>query len=118
MATTPMREGPPPAVTDETLAGMHDDPRFLDLKRRLFRFIVPATLGFLAWYFLYVLLSAYARDLMDTVLFGNINLALVLGLGQFVSTFGIAWGYSRYVARRFDPTADTLREGMENGDDA
>lgn len=118
MATTPMREGPPPAVSEEALAGMHDDPRFLDLKRRLFRFVVPFTVGFLVWYFLYVLLSAYARDFMGTVLFGNVNLALVLGLGQFVSTFGIAWGYSRYAARRFDPSADALRTGIENGDDA
>ncbi len=116
MATTPMREGPPPAVTDEALAAMHDDPRFADLKRRLFRFIVPATAGFLAWYFLYVLLSAYARDFMGTELFGNVNVALVLGLGQFVSTFGIAWAYSRYAARRFDPPAETLRAGIENGD--
>jgi uncharacterized membrane protein (DUF485 family) len=115
MATTPTRDGPPPEVTEEQLAAMHDDPRFVDLKRRLFRFIVPATVAFLAWYLLYVLLSAYARDFMGTVLFGNINVALVLGLGQFLSTFGIAWGYSRYASRHYDEHADALRDEIVSG---
>jgi uncharacterized membrane protein (DUF485 family) len=117
MATTPTRDGPPPEVTDEQLASMHDDPRFIELKRRLFRFIVPATIAFLAWYLLYVLLSAYARDFMGTVLFGNINVALLLGLGQFLSTFGIAWGYSRYAARNYDPKAIELHDAIHYGED-
>jgi uncharacterized membrane protein (DUF485 family) len=115
MATTPTRDGPPPEVTEEQLAAMHDDPRFADLKRRLFRFVVPATIGFLAWYLLYVLLSAYARDFMGTVLFGHFNVALLLGLGQFVSTFGIAWGYSRYASRNYDEHADALRDEIVSG---
>ncbi|GAB3653555.1 DUF485 domain-containing protein [Glycomyces tarimensis] len=117
MATTPMRDGPPPAVTDEALAAMHDDPRFVDLKRRLFRFIVPATIAFLAWYLLYVILSGYARDFMGTVLFGNINIALVFGLLQFASTFGIAWAYSRYTAREYDPKAAALHDELHYGEE-
>ncbi|HEX2145140.1 MAG TPA: DUF485 domain-containing protein [Glycomyces sp.] len=117
MATTPTRDGPPPAVTDEQLAAMHDDPRFVELKRRLFRFIVPATVGFLAWYLLYVLLSAYARDFMGTIVFGNINVALLLGLCQFLSTFGIAWAYARYTAREFDPQAQALHDEIHYGED-
>lgn len=115
MATTPMRDGPPPEVSEEDLAAMHDDPRFVDLKRRLFRFIVPAAIAFLAWYLLYVLLSAYARDFMGTVVFGNINVALIFGLLQFVSTFGIAWAYSRYTAREYDPQATVLHDELHYG---
>jgi uncharacterized membrane protein (DUF485 family) len=116
MATTPTREGPPPDVTDEQLASFHDDSRFVELKRRLFRFIVPATFAFLAWYLLYVLLSAYARDFMGTVVFGNVNVALLLGLGQFVSTFAIAWGYSRYASRHYDPQAIELHDAIHYGE--
>lgn len=116
MADTPTREGPPPEVTEEQIAALHDDPRFVDLKRRLFRFIVPATIGFLAWYLLYVLLSAYARDFMGTVVFGHVNVALLLGLGQFVSTFAIAWAYSRYTARHFDPQAEELQQVIHDGE--
>ncbi|GAB4001946.1 DUF485 domain-containing protein [Glycomyces albus] len=104
-------------MTDEQLAAMHDDPRFVDLKRRLFRFIVPATIAFMAWYLLYVLLSAYARDFMDQVLFGNINVALVFGLLQFVSTFAFAWAYSRYTSRSYDPQAQELHDEIHYGAD-
>ena len=42
---------------------------------------------FLAWYLLYVLLADYAHDFMSTKVVGNINIGLILGLLQFVSTF-------------------------------
>lgn len=86
---------------------------FQGLKRTLRRFIFPATIGFLAWYLLYVLMSAYARGFMGTELFGNINVAYVFGLLQFVSTFVIAFVYSRYADKHFDPTADRIRHRLE-----
>ena len=86
---------------------------FQSLKRALRRFAFPATLGFLAWYLLYVLMSGYARGFMSTKLFGNINVAYVFGLLQFLSTFGLAYVYSRYAAKRLDPTADAIRERLE-----
>ncbi len=86
---------------------------FQQLKRSLRRFVFPATAAFLAWYLLYVLMSAYARGFMDNQLFGNINVAYVFGLLQFVSTFGLAFLYSRYAAKHFDPTADRIRERLE-----
>lgn len=86
---------------------------FQHLKRTLRRFIFPATIGFLAWYLLYVLMSAYARDFMGQQLLGNINVAYVFGLLQFVSTFVIAYVYARYADKHFDPTADRIRERIE-----
>jgi uncharacterized membrane protein (DUF485 family) len=71
------------------------------------------TVAFLAWYLLYVLLSAYARGFMGTKLIGNINVALVFGLLQFVSTFVIAWLYSRYADSKIDPVADRIRAELE-----
>lgn len=87
---------------------MHTDPRFLELKRRLVVFAFPMSIAFLIWYLLYVLMSAYARDVMATVLFDRVNLALVFGLLQFITTFGIAILYSRYAVRRLDPLASEL----------
>ena len=43
----------------------------------------------MAWYFLYVLLADYAHDFMAKEVFGNVNVGLLFGLGQFVSTFTI-----------------------------
>jgi uncharacterized membrane protein (DUF485 family) len=48
--------------------------------------------------------------------FGNVNVALLLGLGQFVSTFAIAWGYSRYASRHYDPQAIELHDAIHYGE--
>jgi uncharacterized membrane protein (DUF485 family) len=88
-------------------------PEFQGLKRTLRRFVFPATAAFLAWYLLYVLMSAYARDVMGIQVLGNINVAYLFGLLQFVSTFVIAYVYARYADKHFDPVADRIRAQVE-----
>jgi uncharacterized membrane protein (DUF485 family) len=88
---------------------------FAGLRRKLRNFIFPVTVAFFLWYALYVLLSAYARGFMSVKLIGNINVALLLGLLQFVSTFVIAWLYSRFAAREIDPTADKINADLTAG---
>jgi len=68
---------------------------------------------FLGWYLLYVLLADYAHGFMSIKLMGNINVGLVLGLLQFVSTFVITGLYVRYANRNLDPIADRLRAEVE-----
>ncbi|ARQ69056.1 DUF485 domain-containing protein [Streptomyces marincola] len=117
MSTThsrPGAQGPPPDGDLESRSvSMHADPRFVELRSRLLRFVVPASIAFLAWYLLYVLLSAYADGFMSTKVVGSANVALFFGLAQFVTTFTIAVLYSRYASRRFDGLADELREELE-----
>ena len=81
---------------------------FEQLRSAYRRFVVPATVAFLAWYLLYVVMSNWAEDFMATKVVGNINVALVFGLLQFVTTFLIAWLYSRYSNARLDPLAREL----------
>ncbi|MER7276775.1 DUF485 domain-containing protein [Dactylosporangium sp. NPDC000244] len=88
-------------------------PEFDALRSTLRKFVFPVSAAFLIWYALYVLLSAYARDFMSTKVVGHINVALIFGLLQFVSTFLIAWLYARYAERRIDPLADDLRAKIE-----
>jgi uncharacterized membrane protein (DUF485 family) len=90
---------------------------FSELRRRFRRFVFPMTGLFLAWYFLYVLLADYAPDFMSTKVIGNINVGLLFGLGQFVSTFAITMAYARWADRQFDPDAERLRAQVE-GEDA
>jgi uncharacterized membrane protein (DUF485 family) len=85
-------------------------PEFAELRSRYRRFVIPATVAFLAWYALYVLMSMYAQDFMSTKVVGNINVALVFGLLQFLTTFLIAWIYSRYSNRNLDPLARQLSD--------
>ncbi|GAA2863279.1 MULTISPECIES: DUF485 domain-containing protein [Actinomycetes] len=87
--------------------------RFQELKRRFRNWAFPMTAAFLAWYLLYVVLSGWARGFMGAKVFGNINVALIFGLLQFVSTFWIAWAYARYAEKKLDPLADEIRHEVE-----
>ena len=86
---------------------------FGTLRRRFRSFAFPVTVLFLVWYLAYVLLSTYAVDFMSIRIFGNINVALVMGLLQFVSTFVITGLYVRHANRSVDPIATKLREELE-----
>lgn len=88
---------------------------FAALRSKFRRFVFPATAFFLSWYFLYVLCAAFAREWMSTIVFGNINIGLIFGLLQFVTTFAITMIYARWADKQFDPTADRLREHFEKG---
>jgi uncharacterized membrane protein (DUF485 family) len=100
-------------LTPEEYRQAQDSAEFTELRRRFRRFAVPMTVAFLAWYLLYVLLSTYAHDFMATEVFGNVNIGLLLGLGQFVSTFLITQLYVRHASRSTDPIADEMRERLE-----
>jgi len=102
--TTHRRSGH--AVYDD----LHATPEFRELRKRYRAFAFPFTAAFLAWYLLYVLMSNWATDFMDTKLVGNINVALVFGLLQFGTTFGIAFLYSRHAAKSLDPLAIELED--------
>jgi uncharacterized membrane protein (DUF485 family) len=94
---------------------LHATPEFAELRSRYRGFVFPATVAFLTWYLLYVVLSNWAGDFMSTKVVGNINVALVFGLLQFVTTFALAWLYSRFSTARLDPLAATLNAQYEEG---
>ena len=87
---------------------------FVALKKRFRAFVFPMTLVFLSWYLLYVIASGWARDFMGQDLWGNINVAYVFGLLQFVSTFLIAYLYERHMDNKVDPIASRVRDSLEN----
>lgn len=95
---------------------MRQDSRFVELRRAFRRFVIPVTIGFLAWYLLYVVLSTYARGFMGRPVLGDINVAMLLGLAQFVTTFWIARRYARFAAARLDPVAEHIRAELEARD--
>lgn len=89
------------------------EPDFIELRRRYRRFAFPATLAFMVWYITYVICNNWARGFMDTPVIGNINVAVVFGLLQFLSTFVIAFLYSRHANKALDPLAGKLRDEFE-----
>lgn len=101
--------------TDPGYARIAASPEFAALRKAYRGFVFPATAAFLGWYLLYVLLSNYAHGFMSTTVVGNINVALVFGLLQFVSTFVIARVYSGYAERHLDPLSTDLESRFEKG---
>ena len=85
-------------------------PEFARLRSLYRGFVLPATIAFLTWYLLYVVMSNWATDFMSKKVVGNINVALVFGLLQFVTTFLIAWLYARFMNKNADPIARGLEQ--------
>ncbi|WP_061230065.1 DUF485 domain-containing protein, partial [Dietzia cinnamea] len=94
---------------------MQASPAFQDLRSKFRAFVFPMTIAFLVWYFLYVILAVYATDFMATKVFGNITWGLIIGLGQFVTTFLITFLYIRFANREIDPRAESIRLELEGG---
>ncbi|MFI6683312.1 DUF485 domain-containing protein [Streptomyces sp. NPDC050485] len=105
----------PAQPSTEAFAAMQESAEFGELRRAHRSFAFPLTIAFIAWYLLYVLLSNYADGFMATKVIGNINVAFVFGLAQFLTTFLIAWFYSRHAAAKLDPKAEAIRSRMEAG---
>jgi uncharacterized membrane protein (DUF485 family) len=100
-------------LTPEEYRAAQDSPEFTELKRRFRRFAFPMTVAFFSWYLLYVLLSTYASDFMATRVFGNVNVGILMGLAQFVTTFAITHLYVAHANRQTDPIADEMRGRLE-----
>lgn len=98
---------------DDRYLRIEESEDFRQLRRSFRGFAFPMTAAFLAWYLLYVVASGWLRDFMGTRLWGNINVAYVFGLLQFVTTFVIAWLYWRHAERRLDPLAERIRGNLE-----
>jgi uncharacterized membrane protein (DUF485 family) len=102
-----------PAHNHEVYNTIALESDFVELRRRYLNFAFPATIAFMAWYILYIVCNNWARDFMDTKVVGNINIALVWGLLQFVSTFAIAYFYARHARKSLDPLASKLRDEFD-----
>jgi uncharacterized membrane protein (DUF485 family) len=90
-------------------AAIREHPDFVAVRRRLTRFILPASVLFFTWYMTYVLLAAYAHDLMAHRVVGSVTVGLLLGLSQFVTTVVIMVWYARFTRTKVDPKINELR---------
>ncbi|MGW0615050.1 DUF485 domain-containing protein [Streptomyces sp. NPDC002788] len=82
---------------------------FREVRRRYRRFVVPASAAFFAWYVGYVVAATTAPSLMARPVAGAVNVAMVAGLGQFLTTFLLTWAYARHARLRRDRAALELR---------
>ncbi len=112
----PATDTAPPGGVD--YLAVEDSPQFQELKRTQRSFVFPLSIAFLAWYFAYVLLSSFAPEFMAQRVWGDITIGLLLGLGQFVTTFAITMAYVSFANRKLDPKAQAIREELEQRQEA
>jgi uncharacterized membrane protein (DUF485 family) len=83
--------------------------QFKSLLKAKARFVVPATIFFIAYYFSLPLLVGYAPQLMARKVLGVVNVAYLFALSQFLMAWLVAWAYVR-AAARFDRMARDVVE--------
>jgi uncharacterized membrane protein (DUF485 family) len=88
----------------ERIAALDEFKGLLAAKRR---FIVPATVFFVVYYFALPILVGYAPELMAKKVFGVVNVAYLFALSQFFMAWLVALLYVR-AAGRFDGVARNI----------
>jgi uncharacterized membrane protein (DUF485 family) len=88
----------------DRIAAMPDFKRLMKTKRA---FIIKAFVCFVAYYFAFLILVAFAPKMMSRAIFAPINLACIFAVSEFAAGWIIAWRYLR-AARRFDRMAKEI----------
>jgi uncharacterized membrane protein (DUF485 family) len=83
--------------------------RFRELLRAKRRFVVPAMIFFIVFYFALPVLVGYAPHLMERRVVGAVNIAYLFALSQFFMAWIIAALYVR-AAARFDRMSQEVLE--------
>jgi uncharacterized membrane protein (DUF485 family) len=100
-------------VAADAYRDIYDSAEFAELRSRFRKLVIPLTVGFLAWYFAYVLMATYKHAWMSHDVAGNFNRGFFFGLLQFVSTFLVAYIYAVRAEKEIDPLAEKLLERYE-----
>ncbi len=85
-------------------------PEFRELIAARRRFVIPATIFFLAWYLGFILLCAYAPDFMGERVYQGLTVGYCLALTQFAMVFVLGIMYLRRADRDYDPLAARVVE--------
>jgi uncharacterized membrane protein (DUF485 family) len=99
-------------------------PEFKELIRKKRKFVLPATIFFLAWYFGFIILAGYAEDFMGESIYEGFTVGYLLALSQFIMVWTLSLLYLRKADRDFDPLArkaaetalEAGRRGRADGD--
>ncbi|EME54154.1 DUF485 domain-containing protein [Amycolatopsis decaplanina] len=107
---------PPPRATGPDFDRIQHGKEFVALRKTFRRFVFPMSLLFFTWYMTFVLLAAYAHDFMSRKVWGEINVGILLGLGQFATTILITIAYVKFANKRLDPKIEQLRASVGAGE--
>ncbi|MGL5734898.1 MAG: DUF485 domain-containing protein, partial [Beijerinckiaceae bacterium] len=110
MSTPDLRHTP----TAEEFIAAQQSAEFQELRKKRRQFTFPVTIAALLWFLLYILLAMFAPDLYANKVWGNINLGIVIGLLQFLTTFLITYVYVKFADRELEPRTEDIRNRLEH----
>jgi len=87
-----------------------NSPEFKELATQKRRFVVPATVFFLTWYFGFIILAGVAPDFMGEKVIEGVTIGYIFALSQFVMVWVLTAAYLRRADRVFDPLAAKAAE--------
>jgi uncharacterized membrane protein (DUF485 family) len=106
--------GPPPAPTAAEWQAIERDEQFRELVRAKRGFIFPATAFFIVYYFALPVLVGYWPEAMSRDVIGEVNVAYLYALSQFIMAWVIMALYVRR-ARVFDGMVARLIARVRGG---
>jgi uncharacterized membrane protein (DUF485 family) len=80
----------------------HSEP-FQELVRKRRSFVAPATVFFLTWYLVFILLAGYAPDFMGSSVYEGLTVGYCLALTQFLMVWGLGLAYLKRADRDYEP---------------
>lgn len=99
--------------TVEQFVEAQNSAEFTELRSKFRGFTFPVTIIAFIWFVVYLLTAVYAPSFMATKLLGNINVGVLFGTLQFVSTFAITFAYVKFANREIEPRTEALRAEID-----
>ena len=97
---------------------IEQSPEFKELIAARRRFVLPATIFYLAWYVGFILLAGYAPDFMADSVYEGLTVGYCLALTQFVMVFTLGYLYLRRADTVYDPLAKKVVDRALGGSPA
>jgi uncharacterized membrane protein (DUF485 family) len=76
------------------------------------RIALTLTAAMMVLYFGFILLVAYAKPLLGSVVVPGLSLGILLGALVIIAAWVLIWVYVRWANRHYDSAVDALRERL------
>jgi|SRR5690625_3703809 len=96
-----------PARDNIDFVKIEQTEEFKDLKRRKYKLIFTVPILFLFYYLTFPVLSAYAKPLMSTFVFGNFTFGYLFGISYYLVIWSLAFFYV-FKARSYDRQVEEI----------
>lgn len=99
--------------TAEEFIAAQQSEEFQELRRKRRGFTFPVTIAAILWFVVYIVSAMFAPDFFAHKVWGNINVGIIFGLLQFVTTFAITYAYVKFADRELEPRTEDIRNRLE-----